>query len=133
MRFNGTVCARARVKLTGAVARVAVCTLDCFHFFDVDTVTGVARQQERYKVDYTLSARPGQPISAWRNVSLQVNDKPADWEDFLGEGLRFDWLPPVVTIKIEGDDAAGRHRKVDYSSANETLRALRASRADKDE
>lgn len=128
VQLNGTVLARQHVKLTGAKARVAVCALDCFHFFDVDTATGVARQQERYEVDYVLTARLGLPYTAWRDVSVQVNGQPADWEDFIGAGLRFDWLPPEVTVTIEGTDAQGRRVKAVCSSRNETLRALRATR-----
>ncbi|MCX7009612.1 MAG: hypothetical protein NTY53_20605 [Kiritimatiellaeota bacterium] len=130
VRLNDTVCAKQHAALTGAVARVAVCALDCFHFFDVDTTTGVARQQERYDVDYVLEAKPGQPFSEWSKVSLQINDKPADWEDFIGEGVKFDWLPPVVKIKIEGTDANGQRQKVEISFKNATLHTLLRTRAE---
>ncbi len=127
VQLNGAVCARQHAQLTGAVARVGVCSLDCFHFFDVDTATGVGRHQARYEVDYVLSAKPGPPFSTWRDIRLLVNDKPADWANFTGRGLHFDWLPPTVKITIEGTDAAGHRVRELRSSSNETLQALRGA------
>ena len=128
--LDKTVCAKQHEALTGAVARVAVSELDCIHFFDVDTATGIARQQERYEVDYVLSAKDGAPFNTWRNLALEVNGKPADWEDFVGDGLKFDWLPPVIKIKITGLDADGQKMKVEISCKNATLQTLIHARSD---
>ena len=125
--LNGATCARQHARLTGAVARVGICALDCFHFFDVDTATGIARRQARYEVDYVLSAKPGPPFDTWRDIRLLINEKPADWAGFTGRGLRFDWLPPTVKVTIEGTDAAGHRMREERSSVNETLQALRGA------
>jgi hypothetical protein len=124
VRLNNSLCAKQQVALTGAVARVAISSLDCVLFFDVDTKSGVARQQARFEVDYVLSATLGPPFSEWHDLALQINDQSADWSEFIGDGLKFDWLPRTIKIKITGTDADGRRLTADCSTKNQTLSTL---------
>jgi tetratricopeptide (TPR) repeat protein len=95
------------IQLKEPKSRVGVNLLDCFYVFEVDSKTGEAVKLARYERDYVVTFKPSETLLALKEVTLQINEEAADWQQLLN-GKTFDYLPQQLRLHIEGVTPEGK-------------------------
>ena len=98
----------------GAKARIVINNLDCHYIFEIDATTGEAKRVARFEKDYVLKFTAGIKLAALREVTVTINGKKHEWGQ-LFKGVKFDYLPKVLDIVIEGGRPSGRRHRMPFN------------------
>ena len=94
-------------EVKGAVARIAVNTLDCCYIFEIEAATGKATKLARFEKDYVIKFVPGAGLAALAHVAAKINGENYSWSKLL-EGVEFDHLPEIMKVSVEGTTPNGK-------------------------
>ncbi len=105
-------------------ARLLVTSLDCVYLFEVDPVAGTVTPAGRFEYDYEIRITADERLRAFQGRDIKIGEQTVTWAE-LQAGVKVDFLPPFLEIRLEGPGANGERAQMDFKLPTDRAAAER--------